>query len=1081
MPEPLPNYFTCTLGEAQAYRDQEFTNITDFLEQQAKTIPNHAAAGFYRPCGSRWESEVFSFKDVLSRSVSTANALSGSLGVEGRQVIGLLGASTVEFLFAWLGLIRLGHSVLLVAPQNSAKGVVELCKQCDARDLIFDGKYEQLAEESRGEGGMDFALKLHALPQVGTESADVQAAAGEAKRGVSKDDIAYLFHTSGTSSGIPKPIPQSHYAATGVLPRLDGSSSATFSTTPLYHGGIADLFRAWTSKALIWLFPSKDVPITAANIVQCLKTASQTQTPPIKYFASVPYVLQTMATDDVGLRHLQDMEMVSVGGSALPDQVGNALVEQGVHLVSRFGSAECGFIMSSDRDYKVDRAWQYLRLSKAGSAFLKFEEQDSGLAELIVLSGWPHMSKRNRPDGSFATSDLFERHPEIPDAWRYHSRADSRLTLTIGKSFDPAPVEAAIVARSDLLQDELVFGEQRPYPGALLFRSAKARDLSDEELLDQVAPEVERVNAEAEGYARISRNMLVPMPHSESPLEKSSKGTVLRSKAEERYRSEIESAYGNESAPKQTIPDEKVDSAITEIVRSVMGGKSRRGEQLDSHTDLFAYGVDSAACLQIRHAVSALLPEKSPALPMTIVQDRGTIQQLSKTILDIRNGRETRRDSHGDELALMEGFVEQYSHFHADVSATTACFIFKDSSKNNEAKTVLMTGATGALGSHLLAQLLENPTVSRIHLLLRGDDPEAAKQRLLKALEQRKLAVADDLQTKVLVHTCTLSNPRLGLSEEIYQQLVREVDVIYHLAWAVDFTLPLKAFKQHFAGLQTLLTFAVSARKANPLKFVFCSSTASVSNFSTSFPGETVPERVLTDASVSSEAGYSQSKWVAENICHQAALAHPELAQSLRVVRVGQLSGDSVHGIWNKSEAYPLMLGSARATGCLPDLADEGVAWLPVDKAAAAFVQLGLEDCNRQQQQEKDVLALHVLNQDATTSWRMLLGWMQSVESFEVVPPAEWLRRLEKSSKGEESRDQGNDQHSALMLLDFWKKAYGGGGGDGGGDEGGSGKEAAGPGLEIQHTVAAMPTLAEIRPVDREYALKLWKWIKETV
>ncbi|KAF7192617.1 Adenylate-forming reductase [Pseudocercospora fuligena] len=1079
---PELNYFTCTLGEAKPYRDDSFTNITDFIEQQAKAIPDYPAAGFYRPSSesnSAWRSDVFTFKDVLSRSISTANALSASLGVEGRQVVALLCPSTVEFLFTWLGLIRLGHSVLLVAPQNSSKGVAELCKQSNANNLIFDKKYEQLAKESRVEAGKDFALKLHDLPQVDLESADLHVAAGELKEAVSKDDIAYLFHTSGTSSGIPKPIPQSHYAGTGVLPRLDGSSSATFSTTPLYHGGIADLFRAWTSKALIWLFPSKDVPITAANIVQCLKTASQTKTPPIKYFASVPYVLQTMASDDVGLQHLQGMEMVSVGGSALPDDVGNTLVNEGVHLVSRFGSAECGFIMSSHRDYKEDRCWQYLRLSKAGSAFLKFEEQESGLAELIVLPDWPHMSKRNRPDGSFATSDLFERRPEIPDAWRYHSRADSQLTLTIGKSFDPAPVEAAIVARSDLLQDELVFGEQRPYPGALLFRSAKAKDLSDEELLDQVAPEVERVNAEGEAYARISRNMLIPMPHTEAPLEKSSKGTVLRSKAEERYSSEIEAAYGNSSAPKQTIPDDQVDSTITGIVRSVMGGKSRRGEELDSQTDLFAYGVDSAACLQIRHAVSALLPEKSPALPMTIVQDRGTIQQLSETILDIRNGRETRRDSHSDELALMEGLVEQYSQFHADASTTAACL--KDSSKNNEAKTVLMTGATGALGSHLLARLLENSTVSRIHLLLRGDNQEAAKQRVLKVLEQRKLAAANAFQTKVVIHTCTLSNPRLGLPEEIYLQLVEEVDVLYHLAWAVDFILPLNAFKQHFAGLQTLLNFAVSALhrrqhadgEAGFLNFVFCSSTASVANFSCSSPGELVPESIITDPNVSSPAGYSRSKWVAENICHQAALANPGLARSLSVVRVGQLSGDTVHGIWNKSEAYPLMLGTAEVTGCLPDLPDEGVAWLPVDKAAAAFVQLGLDDLD--QHQGEGVSALHVLNQDTTTSWRMLLDWIRSAESFEVVPPYEWLERLEKlSSTDEEDHGENNDGHPALMLLDFWKQAYGGNGG-------GSGKEAAGPGLEIQRTIAAMPTLAEIKPVDREYALKLWKWIRETV
>ncbi|EME81979.1 uncharacterized protein MYCFIDRAFT_29743 [Pseudocercospora fijiensis CIRAD86] len=1079
---PELNYFTCTLGEAQAHRDDTFANITDFIEQQAKSYPDYPAAGFYTPSSkssATWHTDIFTFQDVLSRSVGTANALAGILEVDGRKVVALLCPSTVEFLFTWLGLIRLGHSVLLVAPQNSSKGVAELCKQCNAQNLIFDKKYEQLAEESRVEAGTDFELKLHNLPQVDRARADRPAAEGELKEGVSRADIAYLFHTSGTSSGIPKPIPQSHYAGAGVLPRLDGSGSATFSSTPLYHGGIADLFRAWTSRALIWLFPSNDVPMTAANIVQCLKTASQTEGPRIKYFASVPYVLQTMATDDVGLQHLQGMEMVSVGGSALPEEIGNKLVEQGVRLVSRFGSAECGFIMSSERNFEMDRGWQYLRLSQAGAAWLKFVEQESGLFELVVLPGWPHMSKPNRADGSFATSDLFERHPELPDAWRYHSRADSRLTLTVGKSFDPAPVEAALVARSELLQDGLVFGEQKPYPGALLFRSAKARDMSDEELLDRVAPEVERVNGDGEAYARISRNMLIPMPHSEEPLEKSSKGTVLRGKAEERYSYEIESAYGQTSALKQNIPDDQVKCVITGIVGSVMGCQNSRAEELDSHTDLFAYGVDSAACLQIRRAVSVLLPENSPVLPMTIVQDCGTIAQLSKTILDMRHGRHTGRDGSSDQRALMQSLAEQYGQLQAGVSniSTTS----PDASGRRKAKTILMTGATGALGSHVLAQLLVRPTVSRIHLLLRGDSPEAAEQRVLKALEQRNLAAAHNFMTKAVIHTCNWSSQRLGLPEDIYQQLVREVDVLYHLAWAVDFTLPLNAFKQHFAALQTLLNFAVSSLhhqhqpdgKITPLNFVFCSSAASVANYSVSFSGGTVPERVITDPSVSSPAGYSRSKWVAENICHQAALAHPELAQSVSIVRLGQLSGDTVHGIWSKSEAYPLMLASGKVTGCLPDLPHEAVAWLPVDKAAAAFIQLGLGALKRHQ--DEQILALHVLNQDSTTSWSMLLDWIRSVEPFEVLPSSEWLLRLEHlSSKGEESRGENGDRHPALMLLDFWKKAYGR-------HDGPSGKEAASCRLETQRTVASMPTLSDIQPVDREYALKLWKWIKETV
>jgi len=109
----------------------------------------------------------------------------------------------------------------------------------------------------------------------------------------------------------------------------------------------------------------------------------------VKYFASVPYVLQMMAADAKGLRNLQSMDIVGVGGAALPSEVGDGLVAKGVNLISRFGSAECGFLMSSHRDYATDKEWQYLR-SDPALQVMSFEEREDGNSELVVLSDWPH-------------------------------------------------------------------------------------------------------------------------------------------------------------------------------------------------------------------------------------------------------------------------------------------------------------------------------------------------------------------------------------------------------------------------------------------------------------------------------------------------------------------------------------------------------------------------------------------------------------------------------------------------------------------------------------------------------------------
>lgn len=425
---------------------------------------------------------------------------------------------------------------------------------------------------------------------------------------VVETDVAYLHHTSGTSTGLPKPIPQSHRAAVGVLPCLDGSREATFTTTPLYHGGIADCFRAWTSGALIWLFPGKEVPITGDNILKSLACADRLAESPaiakIKYFSSVPYVLQMLAAEKEGMKKLEEMDIVGVGGAALPQAAGDDLVRKGVNLISRFGSAECGFLMSSHRDYAKDEEWQYLRSSQ-GSKDLRFELQPDRLSELVITPGWPHMAKRNRPDGSFATADLFELHPSIPNAWKYHSRADSQLTLITGKKFDPAPLEAAI-ATSSLLEDVLVFGNGQQYPGALLFRSSKTSDLPASILLDEVWPHIEGLNSEGQAHTRLSRSMLVVMPVTAPRLEKSSKGTILRAQAEKTFARQIGDSYENadramngdetHGVARSSVEDDEVPSAVLSIVKSVLNTEA----EIPVDVDLFSYGVDSVACMQTR-------------------------------------------------------------------------------------------------------------------------------------------------------------------------------------------------------------------------------------------------------------------------------------------------------------------------------------------------------------------------------------------------------------------------------------------------------------------------------------------------
>lgn len=425
----------------------------------------------------------------------------------------------------------------------------------------------------------------------------------------SASDVAYIHHSSGTSTGAPKPIPQSNSGAVGVLPQLHGQDSATFTTTPLYHGGIADCFRAWKSNALIWLFPGADIPITTKTIISSLsvtkRATNNDSQPPVKYFSSVPYVLQMLAETSEGISALQSMAIVGVGGAALPRKIGDDLVAQGINLISRFGSAECGFLMSSHRNYELNKEWQFLRATQ-GSLCFEDQGDGSGLCELIVPPSWPHMAKRNREDGSYATSDMFVRHQTIDHAWKYHSRSDSQITLLTGKKFDPAPLEDAIKASSPIVQDALIFGDGKQMPGALIFLGSD-HGLSAGDLEDRIWRIIEKANSEAVSHSKIARNMFIIKIGSYTPLERSSKGTLLRRQAEDLYATDIDDAYRLDSREMghgtSQIESSCQDVNAESIVKAAILEILEHDLIIADDADFYQHGVDSTRATQIRSAL----------------------------------------------------------------------------------------------------------------------------------------------------------------------------------------------------------------------------------------------------------------------------------------------------------------------------------------------------------------------------------------------------------------------------------------------------------------------------------------------
>ncbi|KAK1625155.1 hypothetical protein BDP81DRAFT_397925 [Colletotrichum phormii] len=139
-----------------------------------------------------------------------------------------------------------------------------------------------------------------------------------------------------------------------------------------------------------------------------------------------------------------------------------------------------------------------------------------------------------------------------------------------------------------------------------------------------------------------------------------------------------------------------------------------------------------------------------------------------------------------------------------------------------------------------------------------------------------------------------------------------------------------------------------------------------------------------------------------------------------KVLRTGQLVGDSKVGEWNTTEGIPLMIQTAVTLGALPNL-DEEMTWLPVDHAATAILEL-VNAYTTPQPSERDTdpdLVYHILNPTRFHWTRdMLPSLAKAGLQFESLPTAQWMDKLRKSERDPK-------KNPPIKLLDWFESKYG--------------------------------------------------------
>lgn len=249
---------------------------------------------------------------------------------------------------------------------------------------------------------------------------------------------------------------------------------------------------------------------------------------------------------------------------------------------------------------------------------------------------------------------------------------------------------------------------------------------------------------------------------------------------------------------------------------------------------------------------------------------------------------------------------------------------------------ILLTGATGFVGIHLLKELLDQ-THAVIHLLIRGENEETIRSHLSNVAAQQQLPAGMVDCSRVRIVCGDLSQPLLGLTAEKFSELAQTIDMIYHSGSAVNFVKPYTELKgPNVTGMRSLLKLAATGKR----KYFSLLSSVAVFGWGYHFTGKTVcMERDTASDSlpyITRDMGYVQSKWVMD----QLAQAAVKKGIPVVIFRLGYVLCHSETGVTARNQWWSRIVKTCICLKAYPDLEEQREEFVTVDFVCNAVVHI---------------------------------------------------------------------------------------------------------------------------------------------
>ena len=765
------------------------------------------------------------------------------------------------------------------------------------------------------------------------------------------DDVAYVIFTSG-STGNPKGVIITHKGITNFLDtqittfQLNSKSRFLFYLSTNFDASISDIGVTLLSGATLCM-EMKNNLVTAANLLRIIETRKITH---IDLPPSLLSLLDINKTPDT-------LKTIIIGGEICPVEVVQNWAKK-VRLINVYGPTEATVCTSmqqctsdwqepsigkpiSNINYQIfDDDYQPVIKGESGELFIS----GIGLAKGYLNNDILNQEKFIIIKGIryYRTGDLVKQSKE--GNYIYLGRIDRQLKIN-GQLVAPEEIELKLLKHPLINRVAVIY---------------KQLDNGRKQLIAFV--ESKKINA-------LSPNLLKYFLKSQLPSWMIPHQIIIIQDLPKNFNGKIDynvlTSFKKISSTK--LPTNFSNDSLVQKLQKIWQQVLELDEIPSTNQHFFDdLGGDSLA------ALSMIIYAESVGLYLSpeILNNLPTIEDLTRW-LKFKNRQQSCDVLSVEVLKEDTKITQEWEN------------IFQQAKNLSIANTnhILLTGATGFLGIHVLRELLVQ-TNNHIICLIRGKNKQQALLRIENIAQKYNFSLANYGQ-RIIPIIGDLSLPQLGLQEEQWQHLALTVNTIYHCGAVVNMINSYEQLKPtNFQATQEIIKLACTTTR----KKINFASTLSVFvatdlNFGVCYENDCLEDTKFV------YGGYTQTKWGAEYFLHQL----PSNLVSINIFRLGLITGDSKTGLYSSQDYLALFVKGLLEIGSLPigKWPTIKLDVTPVDYAAKALVYLSLLPQSK---------CYHLANNDGFSLQMILNCLKEQRNDLKLDSNDKWLKKMQQKS-----------------------------------------------------------------------------------